>query len=248
MRYFIEIAYNGTNYHGWQIQPNAVTVQETLNTAISTILRDKNIHLIGCGRTDTGVHASQFYAHFDTENKINNIDKFVYRLNGFLHHDIACFGCFMVEDNAHTRFDATSRTYQYFIHQTKDPFKNESSFFFNHKLDLEKMNEAAKLMFNYEDFTSFSKLHTDAKTNICKLFHAKWSESKDGLIFEIKANRFLRNMVRSIVGTLLDVGLGKTSLEEFCTIIENKDRSHAGVSVPGKGLFLTHIEYPYIND
>ncbi len=248
MRYFIEIAYNGTRFHGWQIQPNAITVQETLNKAISTILRDDSINLIGCGRTDTGVHASQFYAHFDTEKPIKDTTKFSYNLNNFLTNDIACYKCFKVDDSAHARFDATARTYQYYIHNQKNPFNQETSFYFNYDLDMDKMNAAAKLLFNFDDFTSFSKLHTDAKTNICEIYHAKWSKTEHGLMFEIKANRFLRNMVRAIVGTLLNVGLNKISLKEFTDIIELKDRSEAGVSVPGKGLFLTKIEYPYINE
>lgn len=247
MRYFIEIAYNGTNYHGWQIQPNAITVQEILNKSISTILQE-DINAIGCGRTDTGVHASQFFAHFDTMKAMSNTDDFAYRLNKLLPKDIACYRAFRVEDEQHARFDATARTYHYFIHQNKNPFKLDNSHFFTLELDIEKMNEAAKLMFNYEDFTSFSKLHTDAKTNICTLYHAKWTKNGNNLVFEIKANRFLRNMVRSIVGTLIDVGLNKISIKEFTDIIERKDRSEAGVSVPGKGLFLSKIDYPYINE
>ena len=247
MRYFIEIAYNGTHYHGWQIQPNAITIQEVLNKSISTILQE-DVSAVGCGRTDTSVHASQFFAHFDLQKGISNIDDFTYRLNKFLPHDIACYKTFAVEDDQHTRFDATSRTYKYFIHQTKNPFKQDKSFLFTFDLDIDKMNEAAALLSNYEDFTSFAKLHGDNKTNICELFYANWTKTEDGLVFEIKANRFLRNMVRSIVGTLLDVGLNKLTIKEFTDIIELKNRSEAGVSVPGKGLFLTKIEYPYIND
>lgn len=248
MRYFIEIAYNGAKFHGWQVQPNAITVQETLTHALSTILRDKSIHLIGCGRTDTGVHASQFFAHFDTETKIEDCEKLIFKLNSFLKTNIACYRCFEVFNDFHARFDATSRTYRYFIHNRKNPFIDELSYFCNQDLDIDKMNKAAKLMFNYKDFTSFSKLHTDAKTNICTLYHAEWTENEKGFVFEIKANRFLRNMVRSIVGTLLDVGMNKISLKEFTDIIESEDRSEAGTSVPGKGLFLTKIEYPYINE
>lgn len=247
MRYFIEIAYNGTNYHGWQVQPNATTVQEIINDAISTILQE-TISVVGCGRTDTGVHASNFYAHFDTENEIKSVDEFAYRLNKFLPKDITCFKCIIVENDQHTRFDAISRTYRYYIHQNKNPFKLDSSFLFQRELDLDKMNKAAALLKNYDDFTSFAKLHGDNKTNICELFYAHWTKIEDGLIFEIKANRFLRNMVRSIVGTLLDVGQNKISIKEFTDIIELKNRSEAGVSVPGKGLFLAKIEYPYIND
>lgn len=247
MRYFIEIAYNGTEYHGWQIQPNATTVQEILNKAISTILQEE-INTIGCGRTDTSVHASQFFAHFDTEKSISEIKDFSYRVNKFLPKDISCYRAFQVEDEQHTRFDAIARTYRYFIHQYKNPFKQDSSFLFQYDLDLDKMNEAAGLLANYTDFTSFAKLHGDNKTNICELFYAKWIEIEGGLMFEIKANRFLRNMVRSIVGTLLDVGMSKISLKEFTVIIELKNRSEAGTSVPGKGLFLSKIDYPYIND
>ncbi len=243
-RYFIDLVYKGCSFHGWQIQPNAATVQEELNKALSTILRE-NISVVGAGRTDTGVHASYFIAHFDSENfSFPNKDKIIYNLNSLLHNDISINNIFKVDNEAHARFDALSRTYEYHISLLKNPFTEQFSYYFPYKPDINIMNEAANILFEYSDFTSFSKLHTDTKTNICKIYTANWKELENKLIFTIKADRFLRNMVRAIVGTLLDVGIKKITISQFRKIIESKNRSNAGYSVPAKGLFLSHIEYP----
>jgi tRNA pseudouridine38-40 synthase len=248
MRYFLEIAYDGTNYCGWQYQPNAITVQEVLTNALLTIIKDKSISLVGCGRTDTGVHASQFFVHFDTEEITEDLEFVSFKLNKVLPVDIAVKKLLAVDDKAHARFSATSRTYQYFIHQQKNPFKEKYSLLLERKLDVKKMIEAATLLPQFDDFTSFARLHSNAKTNLCKVFYAHFTEIENGLVFEIKANRFLRNMVRSVVGTLLYVGLNKITIEEFVDIINKKNRSEAGESVDGRGLFLTKIEYPFLNE
>lgn len=243
-RYFIQLSYNGTRFHGWQVQPNAKSVQEELTKALSTILREE-ISVTGCGRTDTGVHASYFIAHFNSQNYTLGLnDSFVFKLNRFLPKDIAIQKIIKVNPDAHARFDALSRTYKYYISLQKDPFTQETFTPENRDLDVRMMNKAAELLFNYIDFTSFSKLHTDVKTNNCVIMEARWTKCKSKLIFTIKADRFLRNMVRAIVGTMIDVGLGKISLEEFAMIIEDKDRGKAGVSAPPQGLFLYDIEYP----
>jgi tRNA pseudouridine38-40 synthase len=243
-RYFVKLSYNGKNYHGWQIQQNANSVQETLNDALSTILQEE-IYCIGAGRTDTGVHARNFFIHFDTIN-LFNIDKetFLYKINSVLPNDIAIHSVHPVIDEAHARFSAISRKYQYNINLLKDPFCQDCSFFYSRPLNLVFMNQACKILFEYEDFTSFSKLHSDVKTHNCKISQAEWVENNNQLVFTITADRFLRNMVRAIVGTMLDVGLGKITLENFAQIIESKDRSNAGYSVPAQGLFLINIEYP----
>jgi tRNA pseudouridine38-40 synthase len=244
LRYFIQLSYLGTNYCGWQIQPNEPTVQEVLNTAFSTILQEK-IEITGAGRTDTGVHASYYIAHFDSQNAfLQNDQKVLLKINGFLPIDIAVQKIIQVLPDAHARFNATSRTYNYFIHQQKDPFIVDTSWFLPYKLDIQKMNDACNLLLQFTDFTSFSKLHTDVKTNNCKIFSAQWMQDDYKLIFSIKADRFLRNMVRAIVGTMIDVGRGKINLEDFVQIIESKNRSEAGMSVPAHGLFLVDIEYP----
>jgi len=243
-RYFIQLSYNGTRFHGWQVQPNAKTVQEEITKALSTILRE-DISILGCGRTDTGVHASYFIAHFDSENSSLGLNSnFVYKLNRFLPKDIAIQKIMEVNPEAHARFDAVSRTYKYFVSLQKDPFTQEVFTPETRDLDVRKMNQAAEILFNYIDFTSFSKLHTDVKTNNCKIMEARWIQSKSRLIFTIKADRFLRNMVRAIVGTMFEVGLGKMTLDEFAKVIEDKDRAKAGVSAPPQGLFLYDIEYP----
>ncbi|WP_010255259.1 tRNA pseudouridine(38-40) synthase TruA [Myroides injenensis] len=245
MRYFLEFAYNGTQYHGWQLQPNAKTVQETLTNAISTLLR-KPIELVGAGRTDAGVHAKQMYAHFDFD-EVFDIDSIIQKMNSFLPEDIVVFDIIKVADDAHARFDATDRTYEYHIHLHKDAFCNSLSYYHYRPLDVEKMNEAAKILFEYEDFECFSKTHTDVFTFNCAIYEAEWTFTEPNkLVFTISANRFLRNMVRAIVGTLINVGLGKLSLEDFRKIIESKNRGNAGFSVPGKGLFLTKVSYPYL--
>ncbi len=243
-RYFITLSYSGKNYFGWQSQPGGNTVQDELNKALSTLLKE-DIIVTGAGRTDTGVHARYFVAHFDTSVKIDNKEQLLYNLNGILPVDIAVKKISEVEKEKHARFDAVSRTYKYFISKEKDPFKLNTHQFIYSKLDINKMNEASAILFNYTDFTSFSKLHTDVKTNNCKMMQAEWEETVNELVFTIKADRFLRNMVRSIVGTLIDVGFGKLTIDEFKQIIEKKDRGEAGASVPAKGLFLWDIEYGF---
>ncbi len=242
-RYFIELTYNGSRFHGWQIQPNAETVQQCLESALATICREE-IAVTGAGRTDTGVHASYFVAHFDSEKTNLDHSDFAYKLNSFLNNDIAIFKLSKVNSEAHARFDATSRTYHYYINLQKDPFVQESSWYLRRKLDVDKMNEACAILFDYEDFTSFSKLHTDVKTNNCKIYHAKWKQQNNRLVFTVKADRFLRNMVRAIVGTMVEIGQGKIEPSDLRKVLEAKDRGVAGVSAPAQGLFLAHVAYP----
>jgi tRNA pseudouridine38-40 synthase len=242
-RYFIELAYKGTDFHGWQVQPNAVSVQEYLEKALSIITRE-TIEIVGAGRTDTSVHASYFVAHFDSSRLNLDHPDFTYKLNSFLNKNIVIFGISKVHSEAHARFDAVSRTYQYHLNLQKDPFSVETSWHFFWQPDLKKMNEACTILFEYTDFTSFSKLHTDVKTNNCKIIQAEWTQQGSNLVFTVKADRFLRNMVRAMVGTLLEVGLGKMDIVGFRKVIEQKDRSAAGLSVPAHGLFLVDIEYP----
>jgi tRNA pseudouridine38-40 synthase len=244
MRFFIKFSYNGTNYHGWQKQPNAICVQEILEKGMSTILNHK-IEIMGAGRTDTGVHAKEMYAHFDFETQIE-LENIIHKLNSFLPKDIVVFDIFKVADNFHARFDAKKRTYQYHINQFKDAFSTDQSWYFHQKLDVDLMNQAAQILFKHTDFQCFSKVHTDVNTFDCKIFEAFWMEKNNQLIFTIKADRFLRNMVRAIVGTLISVGLNKISLTHFEQIIINKNRSEAGFSVPACGLFLTKIEYEFM--
>lgn len=246
MRYFIHLAYHGTAYHGWQIQPNAASVQETLNKAFSVLLQSE-MNLMGAGRTDTGVHAREMYAHFDTDTTFD-IPTLVHKLNSFLPKDIVIYDIIPVHDDAHTRFDATKRTYEYHIHQCKNPFLDELSWYFHQTLDINLMNQAAQILQNYTDFECFSKVNTDVNTFDCTIFEAYWKRGENNqLVFTISANRFLRNMVRSIVGTLINVGLHKITLDDFTKIIESKSREKAGFSVPAHGLYLTKIEYDYIN-
>jgi tRNA pseudouridine38-40 synthase len=242
-RYFIELAFKGTEFHGWQIQPNAVSVQECLEKALQTITREK-IAVTGAGRTDAGVHASYYVAHIDSENLNLDHPDFANKLNSFLNTDVVIFSISKVQPDAHARFNAVSRTYQYHMNLRKDPFQRETSWYFFRQPDLNLMNEANRLLFEYTDFTSFSKLHSEVKTNNCKIYLAEWTQSGASIIFTVKADRFLRNMVRALVGTILEVGLGKISLDEFRSIIEKKDRGAAGLSVPAHGLFLTDVEYP----
>ncbi|MFP9098481.1 tRNA pseudouridine(38-40) synthase TruA [Flavobacterium sp. RHBU_24] len=244
MRYFIEFAYNGKNYCGWQYQPHSPSVQETLNKAVSTLLRTE-IDVVGAGRTDTGVHAKQMFAHFDHEGDIDT-DALTLRLNSFLPKDIVVYRLIPLHADAHARFDATSRTYEYHIHTYKDAFMNEGSWYEFHPLDVDKMNEAANVLFDYIDFKCFSKTHTDVKTFNCRITEAHWRQNGTHLVFTITADRFLRNMVRAIVGTLINVGLGKISNNDFKNIIESRDRSAAGFSVPAHGLYLTKVIYPYL--
>ncbi len=241
MRFFIKFSYNGTNYHGWQNQPNAVAVQEILENGLSTIL-NKKIDVIGAGRTDTGVHAKEMFAHFDIETEIE-IQNSIHKLNSFLPKDIVVLDIIKVRVDAHARFDAKKRTYQYYINHHKNPFSINQSWYFHQKLDVNLMNQAAQILFVHTDFQCFSKVNTDVNTFDCKIFEAFWTEDNNQLIFTITADRFLRNMVRAIVGTLILVGLHKITKEEFEQIIRNKNRSEAGFSVPACGLFLTKIEY-----
>ena len=242
MRYFIEFAYNGKEYFGFQIQPNAISVQETLDKSLSLLLRDK-IEIVGAGRTDSGVHAKQMFAHFDTDQVID-ISNTIQKLNSFLPKDIVIFNIIEVQPDAHARFDATSRTYEYHITNFKDVFNSDGNWKVHHELDLVLMNEACKILFEYTDFECFSKIHTDVKTFNCKITEAHWQQNENQIIFTITADRFLRNMVRAIVGTLINVGIYKTSLSDFRTIIESKNRNNAGFSVPAHGLYLTKVKYP----
>ncbi|TJY37264.1 tRNA pseudouridine(38-40) synthase TruA [Pontimicrobium aquaticum] len=242
MRYFIELSYNGKAYHGWQNQPNAVSVQEVLEKALSTLLREP-INIVGAGRTDAGVHAKQMFAHFDTNSGFSQ-ENFMYKLNSFLPKDIAIHTIFEVPKEAHARFDALSRSYIYRISLTKNVFDYNYSYNFNLPLDIEAMNEACKVLLEYENFKCFSRSNTDVKTYNCDIMEAKWEENNNTLTFSITANRFLRNMVRAIAGTMIDVGLGKINIAQFHDIIKSKDRTKAGASVPGHALYLTNIEYP----
>ena len=242
MRYFIQFSYFGKPYHGWQKQPNAITVQEVLDEALSTLLKN-SIETVGAGRTDTGVHAKQMFAHFEAdtiEDKIN----LVYRLNALLPEAVAVQNIFEVPNDAHARFDATQRTYEYRITQEKNPFFNDFALYIKHPLLLFKMNEAAAVLMKYDDFECFSKSNTDVKTYRCKITKSIWEKKDDKLVFTITADRFLRNMVRAIVGTLLEVGQGKRTVDDVKKIINSKDRSEAGPSVPAKGLYLTSVIYP----
>lgn len=240
MRYFVYLSYDGARYHGWQIQPNGISVQEVLNKALSTLLHE-SIEVTGAGRTDAGVNASLMVAHFDTEHEAD--EQLIYRLNKFLPSDIAIHKIVSVTPDAHARFSATSRTYHYYVITAKTPFE-PYAYRFPQPLDFDKMNEAAQTLFDYTDFTSFSKLHTDVKTNNCRIMHAEWTQvSPIKWEFTITADRFLRNMVRAIVGTLLDVGRGVLNIQQFREIIEKKDRCSAGTSVPGNALFLAGITY-----
>jgi tRNA pseudouridine38-40 synthase len=242
MRYFIYFQYNGANYHGWQRQPNGSSVQATLEDAMSTLMRSP-ISLTGAGRTDAGVHARYMTAHFDTDTPFD-ATHLVKRLNVYLPADMAIFSIEQVADTLHARFDATARTYQYHVHTHKDAFIHTQSLQVPATLRFDLMNEAAKVLFEYIDFTSFSKLHTDVKTNNCTITHAEWTQiSTHQWVFTITANRFLRNMVRAIVGTLLQVGTEKISIQDFRNIIESKDRCKAGTSAPAHALYLTKVTY-----
>ncbi len=242
-RYFIELSYNGAPYNGWQIQSNAPSIQEDVNIAFTTLLKQE-IYVVGAGRTDTGVNASFFVAHFDIAEEIADTAKLIYKLNRILNQAIAIHKIYMVSPEMHARFSAISRTYKYVIDKEKNPFTYPFAYRLYPIPDIDRMNEACRILFEYDDFTSFSKLHTDTKTNICRIMEARWKECGHQLIFTIKADRFLRNMVRAIVGTMIEVGQGKLTLSGFRSIIESKNRCDAGVSVPGNALFLHDIEYP----
>ncbi len=243
MRYFLQFSYFGKYYHGWQNQPNAITVQQVLEEKMSVILGE-SIDLVGAGRTDAGVHAKQMYAHFDIEKDIEDKKDLLFRVNAFLPDDIAVQSIIEVQEDAHARFDAITRTYEYWVTQEKNPFLIDASYLVKKVLDVNAMNKAAKVLFEYNDFECFSKSNTDVRTFLCDIKYAKWVKVDDKLVFTIQADRFLRNMVRAIVGTLLDVGLGKNSVENVNTIIKSKDRSKAGASVPANGLYLTKVTYP----
>lgn len=242
MRYFVELAYNGKAYHGWQTQPNAISVQQVLENALSTLLANP-ISITGAGRTDTGVHATQMFAHFDCNTNFD-VENLVYRLNAFLPSDISIQSIFKVKPEAHARFDATSRSYLYRISLEKNPFTTDFAYFFRAKMDLNVMNQACKILFEYNDFQCFSKSNTDVKTYNCKITRANWKQEGNELHFAITADRFLRNMVRAIVGTMIEIGLRKISVSDLHEIIKSKNRGNAGYSVPAHGLYLTTIEYP----
>ncbi|WP_026450625.1 tRNA pseudouridine(38-40) synthase TruA [Aequorivita capsosiphonis] len=242
MRYFLEIAYKGTDYFGWQRQPKQISVQEVLEESLSTLLR-KEIKITGAGRTDTGVHAKQLFAHFDFE-EIRNLRELIFRLNSFLPKDIAIKNIFRVKDDAHARFHANQREYEYIVSLQKNPFSEDFAFQIHNKPKVHLMNEAADLLLHHRDFQCFSRSNTDVKTYNCTIVKANWEAKDNTLIFTIAADRFLRNMVRAIVGTLLDVGYGKTSLEDFKIILDSKRREEAGASAPAKGLYLKKVDYP----
>lgn len=243
-RYFFQIAYKGSHYFGWQRQPKQISVQQVLEEELERLFRQA-IPIVGCGRTDAGVHASDYYFHCDLPNKFP-LDKLVFKLNRMLPEDIVIFAIHPVKPEAHARFDAVERTYHYKIHTFKHPFTQELSTYIPQKLDIDRMNQAAQLLLGKQDFTSFSKLHTDVKTNDCDITAAQWIQTgQHQWQFEITANRFLRNMVRAIVGTLLDVGIHKLAPEDVTRIIAEKDRGKAGKSVPAHGLYLAKITYPF---
>ncbi|WP_295713510.1 tRNA pseudouridine(38-40) synthase TruA [Mucilaginibacter sp.] len=281
-RYFIELAYDGTAYHGWQVQQNAHSVQEALNKALAIILRQP-VETTGCGRTDTGVHAKEFFAHFDVaahessvidrsgkeeanapsiivggkakdevqdvlvmNNELSAMSQKVRGLNSILPADISIKNIIPVHEGAHARFDATLRSYQYHIHFNKDPFLRGYSWQLRDVPDMELMNQAAAMIMDYIDFSCFSKSNTQVKTNNCKISRAEWVKTEQGMVFHISADRFLRNMVRAIVGTLMMVGKGEIRPEAVRGIIESKNRSNAGMSVPACGLYLTEVKYPYL--
>jgi len=242
-RYFIYFSYKGTAYHGWQFQPNGISVQEVLTKALCTILRTE-IEITGAGRTDTGVHAKLMVAHFDIETELPQQFDLTAKLNSLLPNDIAVFKIVAVQPEAHARFDALSRRYEYHVVTKKNVFKNELADRESIQLDFKAMNKAAISLLEYRDFTSFSKVHSDAKTNNCVITHAGWTQQDDEWVFTIQADRFLRNMVRAIVGTLFEVGRNKMSTDEFRAVIEAKNRCKAGTSVPAHGLYLVDVQYP----
>jgi tRNA pseudouridine38-40 synthase len=244
MRYFIRISFDGTPFHGWQIQQNANSVQAELNRAIAVVLRRDEIVTTGCGRTDTGVHALKFYAHFDHDVELDS-NAIAQKLNAILPREIAVHSFFSVDEDAHARFSALSRTYKYRIHTLKDPFLINRSYFIPFAPDLEKMNALAAVLLKKEDFSCFAKSNTQTNTNLCKMTFARWEIIGDEIVFKISADRFLRNMVRAVVGTLLLAGFDKLNEQEFEEILASGDRSEAGVSVPAHGLYLSDISYPF---
>ncbi len=243
MRYFIELSFKGTNYFGWQIQPDAPTVQEKLNSSLSLLLREK-IEIVGAGRTDSGVHAKLMIAHFDSD-RVESLDNLKHRLNSLLPDDISVYRIYEVQSDAHARFDAESRSYIYKIFLGRDPFELETTWQIHNKdFDMDLMNEACKVLLKHKDFKAFSKSKTDVKTYECVIFDAEWVLDNNQLNFNISANRFLRNMVRAIVGTMLEIGQGDLSIADFEKVILSRNRSNAGKSVPARGLYLSDIKYP----
>lgn len=242
-RYFVELSYNGTDYFGWQRQPKQISVQEEIENAFTKLNSNNPIQVVGCGRTDTGVHAHHYVLHVELE-EVKDVGQLVFKLNKILPESISIHSIKEVTNDIHARFNATSRTYRYFIHQKKDPFKQGTSWYFPQKLDFDAMNIAAQLLLGTKDFTSFSKVNTDVKTNICTVTKAEWEKvDEENYYFEITADRFLRNMVRATVGTLIEVGIGKMSPESIVEILEAKDRGAASLSVPAHGLFLWEVCY-----
>ncbi|APG60192.1 tRNA pseudouridine(38-40) synthase TruA [Christiangramia salexigens] len=242
MRYFVELSYFGKAYHGWQNQPQSISVQEVLEDRLSKVFRRK-MDIVGAGRTDAGVHAKQMYAHFDVEDEFD-VEELKYKLNSMLPKDIAIAGFFKVPDDAHARFDAMARSYEYHILIEKDAFSQDFAWYARPQLDVEKMNKAALVLLEYTDFKSFSKSRTDVKTYNCKISHAEWKIDGNKIVFYITADRFLRNMVRAVVGTLVEIGKGKYPVSRMHDVIKSKDRGEAGASVPAQGLYLTRIVYP----
>lgn len=247
MRYFIRLGYDGTGFHGWQRQPNAVSVQSTIEDALATVMRH-HIDITGAGRTDAGVHAREMFAHFDTDRTIPDVKKLIVALNRLCGKLISIYDIFPVENEAHARFDATKRTYKYFVLFEKSPFFRNMAWLSPSRLDIERMNDAATVLLGTQDFTSFAKLHSDAKTNICNVTEAHWEMLKgiDGAVFTISADRFLRNMVRAVVGTLVDVGRGKLTRSDVERIMTEKNRCSAGTSMPAEALYLWKVDYPYL--
>ena len=242
MRYFFTIAYKGTNYHGWQKQPNALGVQQKVEEVFSTILNQK-VEIVGSGRTDSGVHASAQVFHLDLFTDME-AEQFLYKANKMLPHDVALRQVRKVKQEAHARFDAIKRAYKYHIVTEKNPFAQDQAYFFTQSLSIDQMNEASKKLLNFHDFESFSKVKTDVHTFNCDIFEAYWKQEQEVLVFYIQANRFLRGMVRAIVGTLLEVGQNKITVEDFEDIIKAKNRKSAGRAVPAHGLYLTEVQYP----
>ena len=241
-RYFFKISYDGTSFFGWQKQPNQISIQETIESDLSKIHSLEEISIVGCGRTDTGVHAHEYFFHWDYKESIDK-ENIKYKLNKMLPKSISIHEITEVPIDMHARFSAVQRTYIYLIHTSKNPFNAAKSWYINQDLDVSKMNEAAELLIGEKDFSSFAKIHTDVKNHICQLSYAKWTQKEDKISFEISANRFLRNMVRAIVGTCVDVGLNKLSIEQFEEIIKKKDRQSASTSAPALGLYLNNVKY-----
>jgi len=244
-RYFIKLSYKGTNYNGWQVQPNGKTIQGEINNVLTQLNHNTPVNIVGCGRTDTGVHASAYYAHFDFYT-IKDAKTLIYKINSMLPKDIVIHDLFPINADAHSRFDAIERTYHYHIHTTKNAFINDTSMLFTQPLDIEKINNASQLLLTHNDFECFSKVKTDVSNFNCTVNKAEWHTTDNGYVFIISANRFLRNMVRAIVGTLIEVGIGKQSIADFKIILESKNRNKAGKSVIPKGLFLADVRYPYL--